>query len=120
MEKSGESPPAYHISLWNTEIREEGRKVGAHISTPLWRLSEKDVRCSGYCDDQDSEPSDSAQYPTVFRGRPFHVDVGGKSFIKQMTFVTHGHPPTEILAELELRYGPPDPIRATFTMLPYE
>lgn len=120
MEISGESPPAYHISLWQIEIREEGRKVGSDISTPLWRLSEKEVKCAGYCDDQDSEPSDSAQYPTVFRGRPFHVDVGGNWFIKQMTFIKRSHPPAEIRAELELRYGAPDPIRATFTMLPHE
>ena len=120
MERSGSPPSAdYHISLWDTEVREEGRKIGAHISTPRWRLSEKDVKCLGECDG-DSEPSDSAQYPTVFRGRPCNVDVGGKLFIRQMTFVKHGLPASEIRTDLELSYGTPDPIHATFTILTYE
>lgn len=121
MERSGASNSVeYHISLWNIEIREEGRKVGAQISTPRWHLSEKDIRCLGDCADGDSEPSDAAQYPTVFRGRPFQVDAGGKSFIRQMTFLKRGHPAPEIRVDLELFYGNSDPLHAKFTMLPYE
>ena len=119
MEKERESPPVYHISIRDIEVREEGRKIGAHVSTPRWHLSEKDIECLGGCTGE-REPSNAVQYPTVFRGPAFSVDAGGKSYFQHILFRKHGHPATEIRIELELRYGPPDPVHATFTILPYE